>query len=79
MKELARTNKNIFSWLKPTPAPMLKRAKVLEMENMDEIENMDMVDTVQEERLEARETRGSCAGGSVHASLVSLGADMCRI
>jgi hypothetical protein len=36
MKELSRTNKNIFSWLKPTPAPMLKVAKVVEMECQEE-------------------------------------------
>ena len=52
MKELARTNKNIFSWLKPEPTPILKVAKVVEMECKDEIENIDMVNTVPEERLE---------------------------
>ena len=54
LKELARTNKNILSWLKtkPTPAPVPKLAKVMEVEHTDEIEDMDVVDTVREERLE---------------------------
>ena len=38
LKELVRTNKNIFIWLKPTPAPVLKLAKVMEMEHTDGIE-----------------------------------------
>ena len=50
--ELARTNKNIFSWLKPTLPPMPKLAKVMETEQMDTPEDMDVVDTVREERLE---------------------------
>ena len=50
--ELARTNKNIFNWLKPTPPPMPMQTKVVEMEQMDTPEYMDVVDTVREERLE---------------------------
>jgi hypothetical protein len=52
IKELARTNKYIFSWLKPTPPPMPELAKVMEIEQMDSSEYMDVVDTVQEEILE---------------------------
>ena len=48
LKELARTNKNIFSWLKPTPAPVLKLAKVMGVEHTEEMEDMD----VRDERLE---------------------------
>jgi hypothetical protein len=49
LKELSRTNKNIFSWLKPkpTPAPLHMLAKVMEVE----VKDMDVVDTVREERL----------------------------
>ena len=52
LKELSRTNKNIFSWLKPkskpTHTPVYMLAKVMEVE----VEDMDVVDTVREERLE---------------------------
>ena len=52
LKELSRTNKNIFSWLKPkskpTQTPVYMLANVMEVE----VEDMDVVDTVQEERLE---------------------------
>ena len=52
IKELARTNKNIFSWLKPPTTHMIKVAEVVEIECQDEMENMDVVDAVWEERLE---------------------------
>ena len=52
IKELARTNLNIFSWLKPSPPPMIKVAEVMEVECQDEVENMDVGDAMREERLE---------------------------
>ena len=52
IKELPRTNKNIFSWLRPPPPPMIKVAKVVKLEYQDEVENMDVVNAVREERLE---------------------------
>ena len=44
--ELARTNKPIFRWLKPTPPPMIKVAEVEELECQEEVENMDVVNAV---------------------------------
>ena len=52
IKELGRTNKNIFCWLKPTPPPMITLAEVVELECQEEVQKMDMFDTVWEERLE---------------------------
>ena len=52
IKELTRTNKNIFSWLRPPTTHMIKVAEVVEIECQDEMENMDVVDAVWEERLE---------------------------
>ena len=52
IKELARINKNIFSWLKLLPPPIIKVAEVVEIECQDDVENMDRVDAVQEEKLE---------------------------
>jgi hypothetical protein len=49
IRELARTKKSIFSWLKRPPPPM---AKVMEFECQGEVENMDVVNAVREDRLE---------------------------